>query len=228
MTEKRIFVFQRHHLIFYFRNSKDLPVSDVRHFFKVVNTGTETNTIVSIASLRVEDDSSEFAKLSLFAVLDSVPRLNAHFVQRQIAKQDDGKFKRKEILASELKTNNLLNLKVPTFEVLPKLSTESLDHPHRLKLITNALKLLNEQSKKLNVHSAGKSNCLNFIVMQMLSDVHQKGKIMSDRFDALDVYYEQYCDRLVQIFEDLNKNKKQLTSMIETNQRLEKQYDSVI
>ncbi|KAI6175521.1 hypothetical protein M3Y97_00698300 [Aphelenchoides bicaudatus] len=194
-------------------NSKDLPVSDVRHFFKVVNTGTETNTIVSIASLRVEDDSSEFAKLSLFAVLDSVPRLNAHFVQRQIAKQDDGKFKRKEILASELKTNNLLNLKVPTFEVLPKLSTESLDHPHRLKLITNALKLLNEQSKKLNVHSA---------------DVHQKGKIMSDRFDALDVYYEQYCDRLVQIFEDLNKNKKQLTSMIETNQRLEKQYDSLV
>jgi hypothetical protein len=106
--------------------------------------------------LRIEDDSNELAKLSLFAVMDSSPRVSAHFIQRQLSKLDDVTPKRGQLPSSELKINARLKLKLPVFSSIPKLSTGSLDHLQRLKVITNAIQLIDEQSKQLHAHVTGK------------------------------------------------------------------------
>jgi hypothetical protein len=50
---------------------------------------------------------------------------------------------------------------------------------------------------------------------------------MVQRYGGLDQCYEQYCDRLVQIFEELHKNKKTLALMREKLPRLEDRYNAV-
>jgi hypothetical protein len=55
----------------------------VHHFFKILSADNET-TILAVASLRVEQETSaaedDFKDLNLFIVLDSSPRMNASFV----------------------------------------------------------------------------------------------------------------------------------------------------
>jgi hypothetical protein len=87
--------------------------------------------------------------------MDSTPRVSAHFIQRQMSKYEDGKLKRDDLPFSELKVNSRLNLKIPTFNSMPKLSTGSLDHPQCLKVITNAIQSIDEQSKQLQAHVTG-------------------------------------------------------------------------
>jgi hypothetical protein len=58
-------------------------------------------------------------------------------------------------------------------------------------------------------------------------DARQKTELMIQRYAGLDQCYEQYCDRLIQIFEDLHKNKKVLALMREKLPRLEDRYNAV-
>lgn len=50
---------------------------------------------------------------------------------------------------------------------------------------------------------------------------------MIQRYGGLDQCYEQYCNRLIQIFEELHKSKKELALMREKLPRLEDRYNAV-
>jgi hypothetical protein len=134
-------------------NNTQLPTSDVRHFFKILGASSET-TIVSIASLRIENDSvNEISNMSVFAVLDSTPRVSANFIQRRL-EGDNNVYKtidRQLLQSSKLTSTFRSNFKAPTFTSMPKLSTADLDHAQRLKTMSQALATIDGQTKQLQL-----------------------------------------------------------------------------
>lgn len=154
----------------FFSENTSLLATDVRHYFKILSQ--ETTSIAAFASFRVEnDESNNVSRLSLFAVLDTSPRVNVNFVQvklltfylkliffkRRLANKDI----KSNILKSPCSqlnksaTNAPIKLTTPFFSAIPKLSTADLEHSQRLKAITQALKIIDVQTKQFRLHVAG-------------------------------------------------------------------------
>lgn len=138
-----------------FSESSNFPVSEVRHLFKLMGAGSETTTtIVAIASLRIETESNETSKLSLLTVLDTTPRLSANFIQRRL-NVVAGAPKPGQPTDLPKTANARLNIKAPILSSLPKISTADLDHHKRVKIITNVLRTIDDQSKQFQPCVAG-------------------------------------------------------------------------
>lgn len=179
-----------------------------------MGTNGET-TIVSIASLRIENDNvNEMPNLSVFAVLDTFPRVSAYFIQRRV-EGDNGTFKtidRQLLQTSGFNLTSRSTLKVPTFTSMPKLSTADLNHEQRLKTMSQALTTIDGQTKQLQ---------------STVLDARQRIEQMIQRYVSMDQAYEQYCDRLVKIFESLHQHKREMTNLRETFPRVENKYNRV-
>lgn len=97
--------------------------------------------------------------MSLFVVLDTSPRVNANFVQRRLnvleGSSGAGKSSSQQVTA-QFTAQARLNLKAPTFTLLPKLSTADLEHAQRQKAMIQALQATGEQTKQLNAAVSGK------------------------------------------------------------------------
>lgn len=63
--------------------------------------------------------------------------------------------------------------------------------------------------------------------IRLFLDARQKTELMVQRYNAMDQFYEQYCDRLLKNFEALHKNKNDLAKLRETLPRIEDRYNTV-
>lgn len=125
-----------------------------------MGVGIKTTTIAAIASLRIEDNDENEAlnNLSLFAVLDTTPRVSANFIQRRLASNTNALKPPVDRKLQQFTAKARLNLNAPSFSPIPKVSTADLDHLQRLKLMAKVLQTINDQTRQLHPRVLGTEN----------------------------------------------------------------------